>query len=398
MPKRKWIQKLTIKKVIFTLILALILAGVVELFSYLVFTRFKERFTFCDEHMICMLPGGERYYRKQYDRYLGWDNHHSTKYGERPYGPSHGTALISTFGDSYTQCDQVKDHETWEVYLAEILQADVLNFGGSGFGVDQAYMKFQRVYPKVKTPIVILGLITENINRIVNVYRPFYYKKTGMRLPKPRFELVGHQLKLIDNPLTSVDEIGKMMDPEFIRGLGAHDWWYNRDQYPQLRFPYSKILLNKRMWLELIYGRGDKHIDDINPRPWENLWEYPPATDLLFAIMDAFVSEARAYDASPVILILPMKHQLRNYMETGEQALSVRMLQRYCAEHGYPCVETISAMAGAIKEHGDFNAYIRGHVTGRGNRVIADTLAQYLKANMDLGEQAKPAVAPEPGA
>jgi hypothetical protein len=45
------------------------------------------------------------------------------------------------------------------------------------------------------------GIITENINRCLNSYRPFYYEKTGTRLTKPRFILTQNGLHLQKNPI-----------------------------------------------------------------------------------------------------------------------------------------------------------------------------------------------------
>ncbi|MHC4432986.1 MAG: hypothetical protein ACYTBS_14180 [Planctomycetota bacterium] len=46
---------------------------------------------------------------------------------------------INTYGNSFTQCNQVNDGETWQEYLAGHLGEPVRNFGMGGFGVYQAY-------------------------------------------------------------------------------------------------------------------------------------------------------------------------------------------------------------------------------------------------------------------
>jgi len=121
--------------------------------------------------------------------------------------------------------------------------------------------------------VAVSGLTTENINRIVNVYRPFYFSGTAGRSTKPRFILKNNKLNLLKNPIRSKEEIKKLGDIQFIQQIGEFDWWYNRDNYPILQFPYSKILFNKRMWIEAFYGSGNHKIDDMDPRPWENLWD-----------------------------------------------------------------------------------------------------------------------------
>lgn len=51
---------------------------------------------------------------------------------------------INTYGDSFTQCHQVSDSETWQEYLAGHLGEPVRNFGMGGFGVYQAYRRMIR--------------------------------------------------------------------------------------------------------------------------------------------------------------------------------------------------------------------------------------------------------------
>lgn len=58
-------------------------------------------------------------------------------YAERP-------CRLNTYGDSFTHCHQVSDHETWQEYLAAHLGEPIRNFGMGGFGVYQAYRRLIR--------------------------------------------------------------------------------------------------------------------------------------------------------------------------------------------------------------------------------------------------------------
>jgi hypothetical protein len=61
----------------------------------------------------------------------------SFMYKERP-------CRINTYGDSFTQCHQVNDGETWQEYLAAHLGEPIRNFGMGGLGVYQAYRRMVR--------------------------------------------------------------------------------------------------------------------------------------------------------------------------------------------------------------------------------------------------------------
>ena len=55
---------------------------------------------------------------------------------------------INTYGNSFTQCHQVSDGETWQEYLAAHIGEPIRNFGMGGFGVYQSY---QRMLKEEKT-------------------------------------------------------------------------------------------------------------------------------------------------------------------------------------------------------------------------------------------------------
>lgn len=55
-----------------------------------------------------------------------------------------GECRINTYGNSFTQCHQVSDAETWQEYLAGHLGEPIRNFGMGGFGVYQSYRRLIR--------------------------------------------------------------------------------------------------------------------------------------------------------------------------------------------------------------------------------------------------------------
>lgn len=51
---------------------------------------------------------------------------------------------INTYGDSFTQCHQVSNGETWQEYLAAHFGEPIRNYGVGGYGVYQAWKRLQR--------------------------------------------------------------------------------------------------------------------------------------------------------------------------------------------------------------------------------------------------------------
>lgn len=373
------------KKIGFYSIYLAFLLTVIELSAWFFFTIFQERFTFFDVQSYLVSPEKQASMSagplsKQEYLAWGWDMNFTTPHGERPMPVSYHIPFIATFGDSFTQCDEVEDHQTWQTYLTELLQLDVYNFGVNAYGTDQAYLKFLSTFPELPTPIVFLGLTTENIKRIVNVYRPFYFLKTGTPLPKPRFILKDNMLVLIENPLRSREDVSMLGSPQFMQKIGKYDWWYNRDTYPILGFPYSKILSNKRMWLEAYYGKANRTIDDIDPRPWEELWDSEEVRLLMFKILDAFVEKAEHYQAIPVIIVLPLREQVEQQFITKEIDPHAAKLIAYCQEQGYRVVDTITALSNNVAEKKEVRRDLfTRHVSPKGNQMIANALHDYVQ-------------------
>lgn len=377
-------MKSLIRRILHILLTALLVIVVIELCAALLLNVFKSRFTF-------FTP--EQFYAKEklldvlswhYDRDLGWDTHYGTEYRERPRPVQYGQSLIAAFGDSYTNCSEVADYETWQTYLSELLQANVLNYGVGAYGTDQAYLKFLEAYPFVKTPYVILGLITENINRVVNVYRPFYTNKTDFTLTKPRFDLINGELVLLANPLECQEDVPRLRDAKMLERVGRHDWWYNKDDHPRFGFPYTRILLNRRVWLEAFIGRAAWKQDRTNPRPWEDLWRDSEARLLMFAIFDAFVHDARDFGATPVIMILPQRIEVLNKFYSGHDTHAVKTILHYCRGHEYHCFNAIAALGERARSEKEIEGFYSGHMSAKGNRVLAKELKTYLETTVFL--------------
>jgi hypothetical protein len=101
-----------------------------------------------------------KYIGEQYDPVVGWRHHDSAyKHGvddatvfysyektreRRIVNYRNHPCRISSYGDSFTNCDQVSDGETWQEILAAHLGEPVRNFGTSGHSVYQAFIRMKR--------------------------------------------------------------------------------------------------------------------------------------------------------------------------------------------------------------------------------------------------------------
>ncbi len=92
-------------------------------------------------------------------------------------------------GDSYTHGSEVADDDAFPAQLAKILGLSVANHAVGGHGPVQAFLNLKEkieLYPKAK--VVILGMMYENIFRMVNSYRPVLAEKSSAYRFKPYIE------------------------------------------------------------------------------------------------------------------------------------------------------------------------------------------------------------------
>lgn len=147
---------------------------------------------------------------------------------------------INTYGNSYTQCSQVNDGETWQEYLAAHLGEPVRNFGVGGFGVYQAY---RRMIREEKTrhgaEYVMLYIWGDDSIRSLLRCRYAYTKSWNERTN--RREGIGRMFhgnfwahiemdmetgKLVeeDNLLSTPESLYKMTDPDWMYEVLKDDW------------------------------------------------------------------------------------------------------------------------------------------------------------------------------
>jgi len=187
-------------------------------------------------------------------------------------------------------------------------------------------------------------------------------------------------LKLFPNQIKDVDGLIKLQDPAFIEQLGENDYWYNT-VYPILELPYMKIFFNHHFWMEVRYGKGSSMINDITPRPWDDLWTNEEFVKIMFSLLDMFVHDAVETGAIPIIMIFHQKGDVVEKYRKNINHKSIQMIIDYCSAKDYrffDCNAALASVAGSIEE---LDSYFAGHVSAAGNKVIAEQFYYYLIDN-----------------
>ena len=126
---------------------------------------------------------------------------------------------INAYGNSFTQCHQVSDQETWQEVLAAHLQEPVRNFGVGGWSVYQAYLRMLKEEQRAPADFIILNIYDDDHFRNLDSWR-------SMRMPRhPQFiepTLPHVTVNLLDQRFE--EHLNPCPTPESVFHLTDLDW------------------------------------------------------------------------------------------------------------------------------------------------------------------------------
>jgi hypothetical protein len=291
---------------------------------------------------------------------------------EYPLGPPPETRRLAAFGDSFTYCEEVELEDCWTTQLQrQWPRGEVLNFGVPGYGPDQAWLRYQREGRAYQPCAVLIGYLVENINRVVNRFRPFYEPAGGLVLSKPRYLLAGEGLELLPNPVENPEDLD---DPLWVEDtLGPHDNWY----FPGLFVanPFDG-LLTVRLSRTVAARRPDYEFT----RDWEAqiaqaYRRQGEAFQVTARVLREFARQVREDGATPVVLVFGSEMELRAVRQRGEKVYAP--LLEWLSREGIPTIDLTDDLA-AQTARSSVSRLVGNHYTPMGNRLVASTLARRL--------------------
>jgi hypothetical protein len=143
----------------------------------------------------------------------------------RPAGP-----LLLATGSSFVQGDEAADDETWPAYLQSMIGRRVVNAGVSGYSLDQTVLRTERLVPRLRPVVVIVGFTAGDIWR--NELSVAYSRQ------KPYFAVVEGRLELKNVPVpgtvrgpvpmpAAARVLGQsMLADEIVERLAIRSGWY----------------------------------------------------------------------------------------------------------------------------------------------------------------------------
>ncbi len=314
---------------------------------------------------------------KTFDPELGWDKDPIARNyvdGKR--------YMAQSYGDSFVEGAEVGPDHTWQAQFERLTGEAILNLGVGGYGLDQAVLKFEKYGRRYPARFAILGLYPETYRRALS-YHPFYYFANSDAFTfafKPLFVKKGRRFELIRPPCADAVCLMQALsnpDHEIWRRLSRYDYWYkNNQKKPAPDFPitikYAQLL--PQILQQRRERQGAENYFFVNAGSFE-LVEY---------LIERFVKYSREIGMTPVCLLLYAPVDLR-IIKAGVR-LDEKLL-KLLKTRNIPHVDTAPYILEQYRQDDGFMGLSapEGHLNERGNRLVAESLAQGLRSIAPLG-------------
>lgn len=284
---------------------------------------------------------------------------------------------IAAFGESNTEAADVPTVDAWPTILERGLRdTEVLNFAVGGYGPDQCWLRYRLEGKKYHPDIVLICFMTENINRIVNVFRPFYTGGGDLPFTKPRFFLEGDSLRLFPNPIDRTEDLCLLKDPTYRQQLGKLDFWYGYRYGSPWIPPWVRTIGLVKLGLTASYQARLHYYDKRAPLMPNG--QYDTATDayqLLWRILEGFYRDVEAEGARPLIFVQVPPDMMSDRRE-HQKLVHAPLLEDLCAA-GMHHLDHAAAIDTLGPEF-TLDQLWHGHPTPLGNDLEAEAVIRRL--------------------
>ena len=288
--------------------------------------------------------------------------------------PPPDTVRIALFGDSFTAGDEVSDDETWGHYLElELNQAgirtEVLNFGVNAYGMDQAFLRWQKAGRDYAPDMVIFGFYPEDLNRNVNIFPVLYFNRAA--LSKPRFVLTAGRLELLNYPTIPPEQIIDVFESFGSHPLAKHEHYYRSRDAVSRWWSFSRLASYLHETLKQPEDDEDGQDDYGGPAGERGM--------LGRAIVDAFANDVKARKAEFFVLYLPNRDVLRHAHDGTPR--SYQFLLDYFDE-AYHYITFEDQLDRSYLDHGWAP---KGHYGPEINSIAAQAVADEIQSCIESG-------------
>ncbi len=229
-------------------------------------------------------------------------------------------ARINTYGNSFTQCHQVSDAETWQEYLAGHLGEPIRNYGMGGYGVYQSYRRMLREEASENSAEYLIFYIWGG-DHIRSLFRCRYLAFRewtaqnaqtegegimfhGNFWPNLEMDLETGEFLENDSRIQSEEALINMTDPDWL-------WENVKDDYALQMFLYQEGKINNVDLNAL--KKISQHLGVTTD------WNHNPSKEAVSALLDQYSLAASKY----------IVQKARSFAETNGKKLLVALFDPY---------------------------------------------------------------------
>ncbi len=284
------------------------------------------------------------------------------------------TYRIGLVGDSYTFCLDVTYAESWGAQLERELGPgfQVLNFGVSGYGLDQAYLRYSRDVRPWHPDVVVFGVFPHDAERTMIVYPFISFPDWEYPFSKPRFVRTPEQLVMLNVPALSPDgifaksSIKKLPYLDYDKGYHEGDWQWRYYHYSHI----VRLLVSRYpVWRVPRGPVSDEEMTSVNSE-----------------LLRAFLRLARAAGSRPIVVYLPPRRDLDRSASGPKRGTS--LAQSALASAGIEYIDltpTLMEISGPDRFVGG-----DGHYSRQTNAAIAKRLREVILGQPAGGKGRQP--------
>ena len=280
------------------------------------------------------------------------------------FAETHPDRRVALVGDSFTFGLDVGYEDSWAYRLEELLgpRAQVLNFGVSGYGVDQAYLRYTRDARPWHATVVILGVFPGDLERSMGLYPFINFPGAELPFAKPRFVLKDGALSLLNVPVPSMDAIlsagsvSALPNVDYDAGYHEADWRWRPFHISQL----VRIVLSR-------------YPVRSAPRPAVSL---QALRALNGALLRDFVRLVRADGSIPLVLYMPGRN---DYLAWAKDPTHIPIITREILRQEGIDFTDLTPCLGAVPEAERFVPEKR-HYSPRSSVAIAGCLRELVSS------------------
>ena len=252
---------------------------------------------------------------------------------------------ILVVGDSFAEGGEVEDNSSFPAHLQVLLDRRVHNGAVGGYGLDQAVLRAEKLVPRLKPGVLMLSFIPDDIRRSE--------LRARGGVDKPYLAIENDALVLKGVPVKPPSpDAGKL---DLVRRV--------------LGYSYLIDFLMRRA-NNLAYWCGGETGDSIAHRD---------GLRVSCLMMDSLKTLAANNNARTIVVAQYAPQTWTMPAFGANERKLARDLLACAAERGLETIDTGDAVRDAVAKGSLDDFYINAHLTGRGNKLTADLLADYLR-------------------